>query len=256
MRIATWNVNSVLVRAERLGAWLTRHQPDVLCLQELKAEEEKFPSLEVRALGYHAAIYGQRSYNGVAILSREAPSDVRRGFEDGEVDSEGEQARLISARFGDLRVISVYVPNGQELGSEAYAYKLRWLGRLKRYLERHHKPEESLVVAGDFNCAPADIDVARPAEWTTTVLAHPEVRAAVADVMTFGLVDVFREKVATPGLYSWWDYRALGFAKNNGLRIDLLLGTPTFSAGITRAWIDRDERKGKKPSDHVPVVVE
>ncbi len=252
MKLATWNVNSVKARKERVIAWLAKHQPDVLCLQELKAEDSAFPMDEVKSAGYHAALHGQRTYNGVAILSREEPSDVRRGFAD---DGDDTQARLISAAFGSLRVISVYVPNGQEVGSDKWQYKLEWLKRLQAYLVKHHTPSESLVLCGDLNIAPDDLDVARPEEWKDSVLCAAPARAAFQGLIAWGLTDVFRAKHPEGGVFSWWDYRMLGFPKNNGLRIDHLLVTASVASRCTDARVDRDERKGKLPSDHAPVVI-
>lgn len=253
MRIATWNVNSVKARQERLLAWLERHAPDVLCLQELKGTEEKFPFAELAALGYYATVFGQKTYNGVAILARQEPSDIQRGMADGVEDPE---ARLISAKVGRRRIICVYVPNGQDVGSGKYAYKLAWLCRLRAFLATHHAPEEDLVLCGDFNCAPEDIDVHDPDAWRDTVLTHPDVRDALGAIVAWGLGDTFRHQHPDQQAYSWWDYRRLGFPKNRGLRIDLILATAPLVAQCSAAWIDREERKGAKPSDHAPVVVD
>ena len=253
MRIATWNVNSIRAREERLANWLKAQAPDVLCLQELKVTEADFPFAAVAALGYHAAAFGQKTYNGVAILSREEPQDIHRGMEDGVDDP---QARLISARVQGIRVVSAYVPNGQTVGSEKWVYKLAWLGRLRSWLGAHLAPGEPFVLCGDFNVAPDDRDVARPEEWNDSVLCHPEVRAALGAVVGLGLEDLFRRHHAEGGFYSWWDYRELGFPKNNGLRIDHLYGNAALAARSTGAEIDRNERKGKLPSDHAPVIVE
>jgi len=253
MRLATWNVNSVRARHERLLAWLAAHQPDVLCLQELKVADPSFPLDELRAAGYEAAIHGQKTYNGVAILSRTPLGEVERGLAD---DVDDPQARLISARVQGLRVISAYVPNGAVVGSEKWAYKLAWLQRLRRHLERRFARTEPLLLCGDFNVAPEDRDVANPAAWAGSVLTHAEARVALAELLSFGLVDAFRLKRPEPGLYSWWDYRMLGFPKNDGLRIDHVFTTPTLAGRVSAASIDRNERKGKQPSDHAPVIVE
>ena len=253
MRVATWNVNSVKARRERLLRWLERHTPDVLCLQELKGTDDKFPMDDVRGLGYAAAVFGQKTYNGVAIIARQEPQDVHRGFADGVDDP---QARFISAKVGGQRIICAYVPNGREVGSEAYAYKLQWFERLREYLAQHHNPGEELILCGDFNCAPRDCDVARPDEWRDTVLTHSDVRAALRDLVAWGLVDTFSKLHEEGGVYSWWDYRQLGFPKGNGLRIDQLYATEPLARRCSEAWIDREERKGKLPSDHAPVVAE
>jgi len=251
MRIATWNVNSVRAREARLLAWLARKQPELLCLQELKAANDDFPSAAVEALGYQAAVHGQRTYNGVAILSRAPLAEVEMGFRDGDDDA---QARVISARVGGIRVVCTYFPNGGEVGSEKFAYKLRWMERIYRYLERTLEKGESAVLCGDFNVAPEDRDVARPEEWKDSVLCHPEARAALARIADLGLVDTFRRHHSEGGHYSWWDYRMLGFPKNNGLRIDHIFSTEPLAARCIDAEIDRNERKGKQPSDHAPVL--
>ena len=251
MKIATWNLNSVRAREGRLLAWLAEKQPDVLCLQELKATDEDFPTAAVEALGYQAVVYGQRTYNGVAILSRGPLVEVEKGFRDGDDDA---QARLISARAGEIRVVCAYFPNGAQVGSEKFAYKLRWMERMHHHLQRSLKRDDSAVLCGDFNVAPEDRDVARPEEWKESVLCHPEARAALARIAGLGLVDLFRRHHSEGGYYSWWDYRMLGFPKNNGLRIDHILATEPLAARCSAAEIDRNERKGKQPSDHAPVV--
>jgi exodeoxyribonuclease-3 len=259
MRIATWNVNSVRARRDRLVAFLGRHAPDVLCLQELKVVDDDFPWDDVRAAGYDAAAFGQKTYNGVAILAREPPRDVVRGFGDAEDDP---QARFIGGTVRGVRVYSVYVPNGQGVGSEAFDYKLRWLERLRAFLAAHHSPNEPIVVCGDFNVAPDDRDVYDPKLWENQTLCHPEERARLKELCEFGLVDVLRRAHPEgPGPYSWWDYRMLAFPKNLGLRIDLVLATAPVSARVEDARVDRDERKinkankEDKPSDHAPVIV-
>lgn len=251
MKVIAWNVNSVRTRHDRLIGVLQRHAPDVLCLQELKAEEKDFPLTEVRALGYHVALLGQKTYNGVAIVSRSAPTKVTLNLSDGVDDS---QARLISASIDGVRVVCVYVPNGGEMGSDKFAYKQAWLDRLIAWLERNHKPTEPLLVCGDFNIAPDDRDVDRVEEWNNTVLCAPAVRERFQRLLAWGLVDTFRDKHPEPGSYSWWDYRMLGFPKNNGLRIDHILATKPLADRCSLAAIDRDERKGKQPSDHAPVI--
>jgi exodeoxyribonuclease III len=253
MKVVTWNVNSVGARRDRLLAWLGKHQPDVLCLQELKAVDEGFPRAEVEALGYHVALHGQRTYNGVAVLSREPITDVHKNLDDG---LEEQDARLLSVRIGDARVICCYVPNGQALDSPKFAYKQAWLDRLHAYLLRRHTPSEPLLLCGDFNIAPEDRDVYDPEALRDDVLCHPLVRARWRTLLAFGLHDTFRLHVPDAGKYSWWDYRMLGFPKGRGLRIDHVLATPALAARCTGASIDRDERKGKQPSDHAPVLAE
>ena len=254
MKLATWNVNSVRAREARLLAFLDREAPDVLCLQELKGTEDTFPHEAVTARGYHAAIYGQRTYNGVAILSRTPPEDVAVGFRDDE--DEDPQARLVWATVDGVRVCSAYFPNGQKVGSDKWAYKLAWIARLRRALDRLD-PEVPFAIAGDFNVAPGERDVAFEEIWRWTVLCHPEARTALENVRAWGLEDTVRRVVGdVQGPYSWWDYRALAFPKGDGLRIDHVFATPALAAQAIAARVDRDERKGDVPSDHAPVIVE
>jgi len=253
MRIATWNVNSVRARSERLLRWLGTHEPDVLCLQELKVQDADFPFDMLRAAGYEAVAHGQKTYNGVAILARMPPADIERGFGDGGDDA---QSRLIAATVSGIRVVSVYVPNGQEVGSEKWAYKLEWLRRLRSWLDRRCRPDQPLVLCGDFNVAPEAKDVHDPATWEPTVLFHPEARAALESVRAWGLTDTLRLHRQEDGLYSWWDYRMLAFPKNNGLRIDFVLASAPLAQRCSAAAIDHDERKGTLPSDHAPVIAE
>ncbi len=251
MKIATWNVNSVRARLERLLAWLAKTEPDIVCLQELKAREDAFPYDAIRTAGYHAAVYGQPTYNGVAILSRIEPRNIVQGLDDGIADP---QARFLAAQVGEVQVISAYVPNGQVVGSEQYAYKLDWLRRVQAFLDRHFTPATPLVLCGDFNVARDERDVANPAAWAPSVLCHPAGREALETLLGWGLIDVLRQQHAEGGLYSWWDYRNLGFPKNDGLRIDYIFATQPLAERCTAAEIDRQERKGEKPSDHAPVI--
>lgn len=253
MLLATWNVNSVRARLDRLLAWLDRTCPDVVCLQELKVPDGEFPFDALRGAGYQASVFGQRTYNGVAILSRSTPEDIRMGFDEGDPD---DQARLIAATITGIRVVSAYVPNGQVVGSDKWAYKLAWLGRLRAWLERTGAPDRPLALAGDFNVAPEDRDVARPDEWRESVLCHPDARRALQEVTAWGLVDAVRLHDDGPGPWSWWDYRQLAFPRGNGLRIDHVFLTAPLAGRCARAWVDRDERKGKLPSDHAPVLCE
>ena len=247
MKIATWNVNSIRARLERFLAWLGRTCPDVVCLQELKVVDEAFPFDELRSAGYHAAVHGQKTYNGVAILSRTEPEDVHRGLDDGADDP---QARLISAEIAGVQVISVYVPSGQKIGTEKFAYKLEWLRRLLEYLERRFKPSELIALCGDLNVAPDDKDFANPDEWADSVLCCPPVREAIEAIRRWGFEDVFRKHHPEGGVYSWWDYRRLAFPRNDGLRLDHVFATAPLAERCTAASVDRDERKGAKPSDH------
>ena len=256
MRVITWNVNSVKVRQERLAALLERHQPDVVCLQELKGPQLPEPvQQDLQRLGYHAAVYGQKTYNGVAILSKLEPADVVRGFE-GDDGPKDDHARLISADIGGVRVYSAYFPNGGEVGSDKFQYKLAWMARLRALLDARHDKSEPLVLAGDMNVAPFDTDVAKLERWADSTHCVPEVRQALQHVESFGLVDVLHQKHADGGIYSWWDYRQLAFPKGDGLRIDIIYATPELANTCTDASVDRDERKGKGASDHAPVIAD
>ena len=250
MKIATWNVNSIRSRLDRLLAWLGNAQPDVVCLQELKVTDEAFPYEPIQQAGYHATVFGQKTYNGVAILSRREPANAQRGIS-GFDDLE---ARFLAAEIDRTWIASVYVPNGQVVGSEKYAYKLRWMRRLREHLESRFQPLDRVVLCGDFNAARDELDVAYPAQWANSVLFHEAVRENLEHLLAWGLVDVFRKHHPEGGLYSWWDYRMLAFPKNDGLRLDYIFATEPVASRCTRAEIERDERKGEKPSDHAPVV--
>lgn len=253
MKIATWNVNSIRARQDRLLDYLRSASPDVLCLQELKCVEEKFPMMELQAAGYHCACFGQKTYNGVAILSKEPLSDVTRGIPD---EVEDAQARVIAATVRGVRVFSVYAPNGQAVDSPAYVYKLEWYGRLRRYLDKHFKAEDRVAVCGDFNVAPDPIDVHDPKLWEgQTLFSLPE-RAALQQLMGFGLGDAFRKHHAEGERFSWWDYRMLAFPKNKGLRIDHVLASVPLMERCRASDIDREVRKGEGASDHAPVWAE
>jgi exodeoxyribonuclease-3 len=250
VRIATWNVNSLRVRLAQLLEWLHANSPEVLALQETKLLDEAFPAAELSAAGYRSVWSGQRSYNGVALLARGELAEVLRdipGYDD-------PQRRVLAASVGGVRVINVYVPNGQSVGSDKYLYKLGWLRALCRWLRQEMAAHSQLVVLGDFNVAPEDRDVHDPAAWAGSVLVSPEERAALRAAFDLGLVDVFRRFEQPPRSYSWWDYRAGAFQRNNGLRIDLLLATPALAERCTACTIDREPRRVAQASDHVPVI--
>ena len=251
MKIATWNLNSIRAREERLYRWLDAEQPDVLCLQELKAPDDAFPFSGVEAAGYNAAVYGQKTYNGVAILSNTTITNVVRGMADDDP-----QARLIQADIEGIRIISAYFPNGQQVGTEKYQYKLTWMKRLKAFFEREASPDDPLVLCGDFNVAVDEADVANPEKWSESVLCHTDARKALEEIRNWGFVDVFRRHYPNGGVYSWWDYRMLAFPKGDGVRIDHIYATSAVAERSTAASVDRNERKGKKPSDHAPLIVE
>ncbi len=256
MRIYTWNINSIRARTDRLLDWLQSRQPDVVCLQELKCTDAQLPAAELEAAGYRGAWFGQPTYNGVAILARPPLelTDVEHGLGDGGPGEE--QARVIRATVAGLRLFCLYAPNGQAVGSAAYEYKLDWYQRLRRVLDTQHKPTDQLLLAGDFNVAPDERDVWDPVLWEgNTLFSRPE-RDALQQLIGFGLVDTFRTFHDEAGRFSFWDYQQLGFPRNHGLRIDHLLATRPLAERITAADIDREARKGKKPSDHAPVWIE
>jgi exodeoxyribonuclease-3 len=253
--VATWNVNSLKARLPRVEAWLQECEPDVLCMQETKLADSAFPTLAFSALGYESLPHGEGRWNGVAILSRVGLDEPAIGFgPDDEIM--GDEARIVSATCGGVRVTSVYVPNGRSLDHEQYQFKLDWLARLRAHLEAVCDPNGSALVCGDFNIAPEDRDVWDPtAVHGATHVSEPE-RAALADLEGWGLVDVFRRHYDTEGLYSWWDYRAGNFHKHLGMRIDLMLATKPLAERSQWALIDRNARKGQLPSDHAPLTVE
>jgi exodeoxyribonuclease-3 len=252
MRLATWNVNSLTARLPRVTQWLEENRPDVLCLQETKQADDKFPSATFDALGYESVHHGDGRWNGVALLSRVGASDPVRGFGAAE-DEHG--CRIVAATCGGMRVHSVYVPNGRSLDNEFYAVKLQWLARLRTLLDTTCRAGDAVAVCGDFNVAPDDGDVWDPAHFVgMTHVSQPE-RDALRHVEAWGLHDVFRQ-LNDPGIFSWWDYRAGDFHQGRGMRIDLVLLSDGLAARATGAFVDRNARKGQKPSDHAPVVVD
>ncbi|NNE34070.1 MAG: exodeoxyribonuclease III [Rhodothermales bacterium] len=251
MTVATWNVNSIKARHDRVISWLEKVSPDVVCLQELKIVEEVFPVDQLAEMGYHAAVFGQKTWNGVAILSRFEIADVRKGMAD---DVDDPQSRVIACKTADMDVICVYVPNGKAVGSESWDYKMDWMTRLASYLEREFDPDGEVLLCGDINIAPEDVDAAYPDRWRDSVLCDPDGRAKLETILDWGLIDLIREQHEGPGPYSWWDYRRLAFPKGDGLRIDHVFGTEIMAERCEETFVDREERKGAKPSDHAPVV--
>jgi exodeoxyribonuclease-3 len=253
MRLVTWNVNSLSARLPRVTEWVEANQPDVLCMQETKLADDAFPVSDFRALGYEVARNGDGRWNGVAIASRVGLESPSGGFGTAE-DAYG--ARLVGALCGGLHVLSVYVPNGRSLDSEHYGYKLAWLDRLASYLAERCDPLTPLAVCGDFNIAPDDSDLWDPARFVGMTHASPAERQALQRVLDWGLEDVFKTVNPEGGIFSWWDYRAGDFHEGRGMRIDLALLSRPLAVRCRGARVDRDARKGKKPSDHAPVVVE
>lgn len=250
MKVVTWNVNSLTARWIRVEGWLQEHSPDVLLIQETKQTDAKFPSAQLSALGYESAHYGQGQWNGVAIISKVGIDDVMRGF--GDDDPE---ARIIGATCGGVRVYSCYIPNGRALDDPHYTYKLAWLAKLRDLLAARD-PDQHVVVGGDFNVAPSDLDVYDPSQFVgATHVSEPE-RAALRTLKATGLTDLTRALHPDLASYSWWDYRNGAFHRGWGLRIDLLYVDAGLLALATDSYVDRDARKGEKPSDHAPVVGE
>ena len=251
MKITSWNINSLRKRQDRLSAWLETTKPDVVCLQETKCADEQFPVLVLQAAGYHSAYHGEKSYNGVAILSKRKPCDVRASLCDQIVDP---QARVIVATIDNVRVFSIYAPNGQAIGSPAYDYKLNWYARLRDCVSKEKTTDR--IVCGDFNVAPEDVDVHDPDLWRGAIMCSAGERTAFRQLCDAGLSDTLRLHHHEGGLFSWWDYRMLSFPKNRGLRIDAILASDALAKKCTAAGIDREMRKGKEPSDHALVWAE
>lgn len=253
MKIATWNVNSLNVRLPHLKQWLAAAQPDIVALQETKLEDSKFPDTELAALGYRSVFSGQKTYNGVALLSRhDMPQNVVTdipGLDD-------PQRRILIADVGDLRIANLYVVNGQAVGSDKYAYKLNWLAHVTDYLANEAARHPNLVVLGDFNIAPDDRDVHDPVAWKDQILCSEPERAALRKLLDIGLLDSFREFHSNDGAFSWWDYRQAAFRRNLGLRIDLVLASHALRPRFAGASIDLEPRRWERPSDHAPALLE
>lgn len=252
MKIATWNINSMKVRLPHVLDWLDTSQPDILVLQEIKQVTEMFPGDDLAAAGYRSLANGQKTYNGVAVVSRNEALDPALeipGLDD-------PQRRVLATTIDGVRVVNLYVPNGSEVGSEKYDYKLGWLAALRDYLAQEIDRHEKLVVLGDFNIAPADEDVYDPEKWGDAILCSPPERAALQTLLDLGLSDVFRKFEQPEKSFSWWDYRRAGFQRNAGLRIDLILTNAAMTECCTASYIDREPRTWERPSDHTPVVAE
>lgn len=252
MKVASWNVNSLKVRLPHVLDWLAVHQPEILGLQETKTIDENFPAEAIEAAGYQVAFAGQKTYNGVAVLSKTKSKDIITdlpGLND-------PQRRVLGCTVGDIRFLNLYVPNGSEVGSEKYDYKLGWLEKLAKYVEAQLKEHENFIVVGDFNIAPDDRDVHDPEAWHEKILCSSPEREALQKLIELGLSDTFRLFSQDEKLFSWWDYRAAGFRRNLGLRIDLVLSSSSMTKRCTASYIDKEPRKLERPSDHAPVVAE
>jgi exodeoxyribonuclease-3 len=250
MKIATWNVNSLKVRLPQVQEWIARNRPDILCLQETKIPDPMFPVEAFRELGYEAAFSGQPTYNGVAILSNRPVRDIRVGFPDWSDD----HRRMISATIDGIRIINVYIPNGQDLDTPKYAYKLEWLDHLIAMLSSLEPSHNPVVLLGDFNIAPGDLDVWDPEGIKGQLFVSEPERSRFTAIVGLGFVDLFRDRNPESRRFSWWDYRMGNFRRDRGLRIDLILGSRTLSGACTEVLIDRDARKYERPSDHAPVT--
>jgi exodeoxyribonuclease-3 len=257
MRIATWNVNSIKQRTEGATAWLRSSQPDIVCFQETKCVDEAFPREAFEALGYNVAIHGQKAFNGVAILSKLPFDEVTPGLPG---DPSDDHARFIEAtvstKTGALRIGCLYLPNGNPANTDKYSYKIKWMERLARYARERLKHEEPFVLAGDFNVIPASVDARYPEQWVNDALFLPETREKFRTLINLGLTEALRATTDETGLYTFWDYQAGAWQKNNGIRIDHLLLSPQATDRLTAAGIDKHVRGWEKPSDHVPVWID
>ncbi len=256
MRIATWNVNSINARLETVLTWFEEAKPDVACLQEIKCVDEKFPAEAFERLGYNVAVHGQKSYNGVALLSKTPLEDVRKGLPGDDGDDHARYLEAVISGPNPIRVATIYLPNGNPIGTEKFAYKLKWLDRLNAHAKALLTLEEPLVLAGDYNVIPEPEDADQPAAWAGDALFQPETRGAYRALKWLGLTDAYVAADGTPGGYTFWDYQAGAWNRNHGIRIDHLLLSPQAADRLGEVLIHRDVRGREKPSDHVPVVAE
>lgn len=252
MKIATWNVNSLQVRLPHVLAWLNTESPDIFALQETKIQDVNFPLAALVDAGYHVVYAGEKSYNGVAILSKIQAEDVAVNMP----DFSDPQRRFLAATIGNVRVLNLYVPNGSMVGTDKYHYKLSWLSQLREYVRKQAQEYEHLILLGDFNIAPEDVDVHDPKVWAGSVLVSEPEREKWRELLAEGLIDTFRLHTQEPGHYSWWDYRMNGFKRNLGLRIDHILASESLAKACARCHIDRLPRTLERPSDHTPVFAE
>ena len=253
MKIATWNVNSIIARLPLVTRWLEKEQPDILCMQETKCADDKFPSLEFKSAGYDCLLFGQQSYNGVAIASRSSCANEARGFPGDGADS---QSRLLMAEIAGISLVNVYIPNGQSVASDKYQFKLHWMKRLRELLDSKYQDSANVLLCGDFNVAPDERDVHDPRLWQNRILFSEAERHALQHIKDWGFTDTFRLHTQEGGHYSWWDYRAGGFRRNLGLRIDHIWVSQPLAERNRKTSIDKEPRGWERPSDHAPVVAE
>lgn len=253
MLIATWNVNSVLARMPLVLRWLDDVKPDVLCMQETKCTDDKFPTLVFQERGYQCQLFGQQSYNGVAILSRTTCETSHRGYPG---DDETAQSRLITSTVNDIQIVNVYIPNGQAVGSEKYEMKLGWMRRLREFFDQNYDSSRPVLLCGDFNVAPEERDVHDVRLWQGRIMFSEQERATLQSIKDWGFTDAFRLHVEEGGKFTWWDYRAGAFRRNMGLRIDHIWITQPLVSRSVRTWIDMEPRTWEKPSDHAPMITE
>jgi exodeoxyribonuclease III len=252
MKLATWNINSVKVRLPQVIDWVSRHQPDVLCLQETKLEDAKFPSAAWSEIGYQSLVSGQKTYNGVAILSRATAREPLLGIP----DFDDNQKRVLAATLSRVRIVCLYVPNGENMESPKYEYKMRWIAAARVWLQAELARYPLLAVVGDFNIAPEPEDVHDPALWEAKIHFTPPERVALKSILALGLKDSFRLFEQPEGSYTWWDYRMMAFRRKMGLRIDHILLSPQLAGLCTSCTIDIEPRRAERPSDHAPVIAE
>ncbi len=253
MKIATWNVNSIAIRLEQVLKWLEATETDVLCLQETKCVDEKFPLEEIRNVGYNAVFIGQKSYNGVAILSKHEIRDVQKNFPDDDADA---PKRLIAATVENVHIVNTYIPNGTELWTDKFTFKLDWLQRLRKFFDADFDKNSNVLLCGDFNVAPDERDVWNVGFWEGKIHFSKPERAAIHHVKQWGFTDVFRKINGDEKKFSWWNYREGAFFKNQGLRIDHIWTSASLAEKCVGCWIDRKPRGAERPSDHTPVVAE
>ena len=256
MKIATWNVNSVNARLETVLAWFRQAQPDVACLQEIKCIDERFPADAFESLGYNVAVHGQKTYNGVALISKTPLEDVRKGLPGDDGDDHARYIEAVVSGPNPIRVASIYLPNGNPIGTDKFAYKLRWMDRLATHAHELLELEEPLALCGDYNVIPEPADADNPAGWLGDALFQPETRAAFRALKWQGLTDAYMEADGTPGGYTFWDYQAGAWQRNHGIRIDHALLSPQAADHLAGVTIHRNARAMDKPSDHVPIVAE